>query len=154
VSAGRLRAPRGKSFIPVFTAPPPVDFGNFPCVSFHLDADSPNDRGVGDEWGEDDDEALDGWLSRHDVTVCGWTINADERIQMRHALKRLVVGNFPVFAAAGLVMPEFSQQDDEDFHTYSAPVYLARGRFTCLAPYALVTPAQVIAEVETTVIAD
>ncbi|NCA72073.1 MAG: hypothetical protein EOM91_18740 [Sphingobacteriia bacterium] len=152
VAAGRLRPPRGKTAIPVFTAPPAFDVGNFPCLSVHLDSDGPAERGVGEDFPDTDIEDAwledEGWIARHELTVIGWVLNADERIDLRQAIKRLVVGNLPIFEATGLLQVEFSQQDDEDFNSYSAPVYLARGRFTCLAPYGVSTQVDPIREVD------
>lgn len=121
-------------------------------MSVHLDSDGPAERGAGEDFPDEviEDGWLEdeGWIARHELTVIGWTLNADERIEVRQALKRLIVGNLPVFEAAGLLQIEFSQQDDEDFATYSAPVYLARGRFSCLAPYGVSTQIDPIVDVE------
>jgi hypothetical protein len=150
VAAGRLRNPTGKGAIAVYTAPPPLDTGNFPCVSVHLDSDQPVERALGEDLIGDAFPMVDsnGVISRVDMTVVAWSLNADERIALRKAMKRLIVGNFPVFSAAGLSLVQYEQQDDEDFQSYSAPIYMARSKFSCLVAFAVVSEEQPIQSVE------
>lgn len=158
VAAGRLLPPPGASVIEVFTAPPRFDSVPFPCVSVHLDSDGPAERGIGDDmlnaeemggWIEGD-----GWISRFDLTVMGWCLNPDERIALRKAIKKMIIGNFPVFAGAGLIQIDFHQRDEEDFQSYNAPIYMTRGMFTCLSSYAVTRHIDPISDVTVTAIAD
>ena len=141
VAAGRLRAPKERAAISVLTAPPPFDAGNMPIVSVHLDADADGagERLLGEELFGVAGELIEseGKITRTSLTIVGWSLNMEERIALRKALKRIMTGNLPIFADAGMLLPQFDQQDDEDFKSYSAPVYMARGTFTCLQPYSV-----------------
>jgi len=139
VAAGRLKPASAK--IPVWTAPPQAEVTSWPVVTVKLDADRSAERAIGemidadyrlappDDWLE-----TEGWLSHVTLTIIGWSQNPDERIALRQALKRIVIGNLPIFASMGLITPDWSQQDSEDFETFKAPVYQTVGTFTCLAP--------------------
>lgn len=142
VTAQRLRPTSG--VIPVLTAPPQIDATSWPLVTVHLDADTAAERAIGEQLAADVRQSSDGdwretegWLSSVELSVIGWSQNADERTALRHALKRQIIGNLPVFAAQGLITPEWSQRDSEDFTTFNAPVYQTVGTFRCLAPSSL-----------------
>lgn len=154
IAAGRLKPPTGH--IPVWTAPPQVESTSWPVVTLRLEADRPAERFIGEM--ADDDARLpppdgwmetEGWLSHVTLQVIGWSQNPDERIALRQALKRLVLGNLPVFAAQGLVTPDWSQQDSEDFQTFNAPVYQTVGTFTCLAPSLVAGTVPAIGRIDT-----
>ena len=139
ITRGELHPGGGK--ISVLTAPPQWDETRFPVVSVHLDSDAPGERGVGESIGLDHHDVdasiwieSEGWLARVALTITGWSLNPDERIALRRTLKRLVLGNFPVLTAAGWLLPEFSQQDIEDFSSFPAPVYQTVGTLTCIVP--------------------
>lgn len=128
--------------IPVLTAPPVFQDTRWPVVTVHLLVDAPAERGLGEVLVPDAfDQAAglwdesEGWLARVQLAVIGWSQNPDERIELRKALRRLIVANLPVFDANGIIQVEFSQQDvDMVTGEYPAPVYQAAGTFTCLAP--------------------
>jgi len=137
VAAGRLNHPHNK--IRCLTAPPQKDDSVFPVVTIQLTQDSPAERFIGETIAPDDRvtggyREHEGWYSSVRLEVVGWSLNPDERNELRRALKRAVIGNLPVFDAHGLRLVEFSQQDSEDFQTYGAPVYMTWGTFSCLAP--------------------
>lgn len=136
-------------YVPVLTASPMVDDTPLPVVTVHLSSDSPEIRSIGERLGDDvfepDPESefdgtwttAEGWYSRVAVEVVGWCLNADERIALRKAMKAVVIGNLPVFEAAGLMQVDASFQDREDFTTYAAPIYQVLCNFSCIAPSAV-----------------
>lgn len=139
VGAGRLRHERG--YIPCLTAPPAFDNVTWPIVSVHMRSDSDQVRALGELVGSDvfdpEDEEWgggEGWLSAVTIDICGWSLNADERKALRKAIKKAVLGNLPVFDAAGMAQISLSQSDLEDFESYGAPVYQAMNSLQCLAP--------------------
>lgn len=138
VARGTLNNKNGR--ISVLTAPPVYDNTAWPVVTVHVNSDASGERAIGETMGEDTFDtggsswlASEGWLSRWNIGISGWSLNPDERILLRKAIKRIVLGNLPVFDAAGMLQVELSQQDAEDFERYSAPVYLINGTLTCLA---------------------
>lgn len=150
VAAGRLRAPAGRQTLSVLTAPPPFDAGNMPIVSVHLDAlaDGAGDRLLGEDLlGAHGLIESEGTIPRVSLTIVGWSLNMDERIALRKAIKKIMIGNLPIWADAGMLLPQIDQQDDEDFQSYAAPVYLTRGTFTCLQPYSLQAEVDAIDDV-------
>lgn len=153
VQRGTLR-PKGGA-IAVLSAPPVFEETRWPVVVVSVQNDGPQVRALGEMLEEDETDGFDwtehdGWLASQVVNVQGWSLNPDERIALRKALRRLVVANLPVFAAAGLQLVEFHQTDDQDFERYSAPVYITQGRFSCLAPVQVTSEVDAIDSVETT----
>lgn len=139
VAAGRLKPHSAK--IPVWTAPPQAEFTSWPVVTVKLEADRSAERAIGEMIDQDyrlappqDWLETEGWLSHVTLTIVGWSQNPDERIALRQALKRIMIGNLPIFADLGLITPDWNQQDSEDFESFKAPVYQTVGTFTCLAP--------------------
>ena len=137
VQRGMLKHERGR--IPVLLAPPVFENSVFPIVTLHLQADSSTDRSAGemkfpDVKTEDVFTEGEGWLAQTSITVMGWSTNPDERHALRRSLKRIIVGNLPVFDYHGMVTVDFHQQDVEDFQSYNAPVYQTMGSFTCRTP--------------------
>lgn len=144
--------------IKVLTAPPIFDDTAWPLVTVHLQNQSPDERALGempfpDEFDDDADQWSDseGWLARVQLTIMGWSDNPDERIELRKALQRIVLANFPIFDFAGMVKIEFSLQDTEDFGTYTIPIYQALGTFSCMAPVVVGSNVGAIKEVLTTI---
>lgn len=161
VAAGRLKPREGR--VPVYTAPPQAEHTLMPVVTVHLDIDQSADRALGEHIAPDlytdpaapdatspDDywEEGEGWLSRWTCSVVGWSLNPDERNALRKAIKRIVMGNLPIFEAEGMLQIDLSMRDSEDFQTYSAPMYLTTGTLNCLAPALLTGRAAVIDTVE------
>lgn len=139
VAAGRLKPAANK--IPVWTAPFQGEVKSWPVVTVHLESDRNAERAIGEMIDQDyrlaapeDWLETEGWLSHVTLTIVGWSQNPDERIALRQALKRIMIGNLPIFASMGLITPDWNQQDSEDFNTFNAPVYQTVGTFTCLAP--------------------
>lgn len=127
--------------IPVLTAPPIFEDTRWPIVTVHLQNEAPGERGVGempfpDEFDGDAGQwhESEGWLARVQVLIMGWSLNPDERIELRKALRRIVIANLTIFDFAGMIEVVFEQQDTEDFGSYSVPVYQVMSTLSCLAP--------------------
>jgi hypothetical protein len=130
-------------YVQVYTAAPSLERDlRMPLVTLHLESEEPGERGIGEYIGGDgfdglDDEWLEseGWLANVRVAVIGWSLNGDERIELRKAIRRVVVANLPVFDASGLSLVNLSQQDMDAINgEYPAPIYQVMNTFTCLAP--------------------
>jgi hypothetical protein len=130
-------------YIQVYTASPSLERDlALPLVTIHLDSEEPAERfigedmigdqwdAIGDEWSESE-----GWLANVSVTIVGWSLNSDERMELRKAIKRIVVANLPVFADDGWQQCSLSQQDvDAVSGEYPAHIYQVMSTFSCLAP--------------------
>lgn len=130
-------------YVQVYTAAPSLERDlKFPLVTLHLDSEDPTARVLGEAIGHDDFDAIgdewtesEGWLSSVVVSVIGWSLNADERIELRKAIRRVIVANLGVFADRGWQQVSVSLRDmDAVSGEYSAPVYQVMGTFTCVAP--------------------
>lgn len=127
--------------VPVFTAPYVLsDQISFPCITLHLDNESPAERGIGDDpvgathtgaglgWNE-----YQGWLARSQINIAGVSRSSEERHQLRRALVRILQANLTVFAQLGLNQVEFTFADSEELTDKAAPLFLTGGSLTCLA---------------------
>jgi len=157
VERGALRHETGA--VPVLSAPPQFDETRWPVVTVHLQQETPTERALGEDlYGDEKDgeqwEVTEGWLAQSQITVVGWSLNPDERIDLRKALRRIIVGNLPVFDAALMTDIRISIQDMEDFTSYSAPVYQAMATINCLAPVVVAGRVGQITGVNTTVSAE
>lgn len=144
--------------ISVLTAPPVFQDTRWPVVTVHLLHEGPHERGLGELLVPDTFDQADelwneseGWLARVQLAVIGWSMNPDERIALRKALRGLIVANLPVFDSHGMVEIEFSQQDvDAVSGEYPAPVYQSAGTFTCMAPVIVGDQVDEITDVQVT----
>ena len=164
VSAQRLQPKTGR--IPVVTAPPQTANTPMPIVSVHLDIDSSAERFIGEQVGKevavnpDDPGATDdtsrywldseGWLSRWTSTITGWSQNPDERNSLRKSLKRIIMGNLPIFDEAGMLQVDLSINDSEELEAFGIPLYMTVQTVTCLAPAKLTGRFPDIDDVEIT----
>lgn len=155
VASGEIVSPQGH--IPVLLATPEFENASFPFVSVHMQGDGQSDRFVGESLGGDvpigigDDlevASTEGWLSRYQILVIGWSTNGDVRNLLRKALKTLVIANLPIFEAAGMSLIEPNFSDIDDMNTYPAPMYQTTCTITCIAPAAVETRAPVVTDVE------
>lgn len=130
-------------YIQVYTAPPSLERDiQFPLVTVHLNDDAPEVRGIGENISGDEFdfagfewEESEGWLSNVQITVIGWSLNSDERLELHQALRRIVIGNLSVFADKGINQVAFSSQDVDAVNgEYGAPLYQVLSTFSCLAP--------------------
>lgn len=131
--------------VPVLAVPPAYDNARWPLVTLHLANEDPAERFIGEAVGQDRLEPggqwgdSEGWLARVEVDVIAWSLNSDERIQLRKALRRVVLANLEIFDDYGLVQVNWTMSDSEDFESYNAPVYQVVGKFSCLSPAAVVS---------------
>lgn len=131
-------------YIQVLTAPPNMNMNiQLPLVTVTLEGESRDLRGIGeDTMGDfleaDSDEWLEheGWLAGVQVSIVGWSLNPDERIELRKAIRRVIVGNLTVLADKGMLLPNLSLKDDDAVNGEfgDTPMYLVTGFFTCTAP--------------------
>ena len=152
VQRGVLVHQRGA--IPVHNAPPLFDESIFPVVTVHCTQDGSAERAIGEQIADDGGDASDalwaeseGWLSRWELAIIIWSMNPDARCAIRKAVKQIIIGNLPVFNAAGMVQIDLTLADQEDFESYDAPLYQTMGRLTCMAPSVVVTTLTPIRDV-------
>jgi len=130
-------------YIQVYTAPPSLEQNlRLPLVTVHLDNEEPAERAIGELVDTDEFNAIgfdwqesEGWLASVRVMVIGWSLNSDERLELRKAIRRIVIANLPVFAAQGWEQVSLSQQDIDAINgEYTAQLFQVMSTFTCLAP--------------------
>lgn len=147
-------------YIPVYTAPPQVkDDLRFPLVTVLLESESPPGRGLGEDMTGDDFQSIggvwqeaEGWLSDVRLEITGWSLNPEERIDLRKALRRIIVGNLPVFDDAGMVQVTLSAQDSNlTSGEYVAPLFLSVCSFQCMAPVIVRSEVGSIVDVQSTI---
>jgi len=139
VARGMLKPHSG--VIPVMTAPfASAKEASFPCVSVHLDSDGQSDSYVATDLQADMPDGIggtiegEGWHNAVTLNVVGVSLNPDERIALRKAIKAIIIANIPVFSAKVLNNVQFSQRDNEDFTASNAALYITSGSFTCTYP--------------------
>lgn len=130
-------------YIQVYTASPSLERDlALPLVTIHLENEEPGERVLGEDMiegqfdaiGGDWDEA-EGWLANVSVTIIGWSLNSDERIELRKAIRRIVVANLTVFEGLGWYQVNLSQQDIDAVNgEYPAHIYQVMSTFSCVAP--------------------
>jgi hypothetical protein len=130
-------------YVPVYTATPSLEQGlTFPLVTVHLENEEDAVRGIGDDITGDIYDATDGtyeesegWLSSARVTLIGWSLNGDERVELRKAIRRIVIANLPVFSQRGWEQVSLTAQDVDAVNgEYPAPLFQVMCNFTCIAP--------------------
>lgn len=141
VERGNLISDLG--YIQVYTAPPSMERDlPFPLVTLSMDNDSSDIRALGENISGDEFDAIgvdwlesEGWLAAVQITIVGWSLNSDERIELRKAIRRVIIANLPVFAAQGIDQVNLSMSDiDAVSGEYGAPVYQVMANFSCTAP--------------------
>lgn len=147
--------------VKVMTSAPVFEDKAFPLVTVHLTSDKDGERFIGeaidgdlrtgDEYNADYIEQ-DGWLADIELTIIVWSLNGDERSILRRAVRRLIVGNLGLLESQGAVVPSLQASDNEDFETYSAPVYQTTFTLRCQAPVAVGGVVNAIDDVTVTVI--
>ena len=130
-------------YIQVFTAPPAIEKNlRFPLVTLTLDHEQPAHRGIGEDIMGGEYDAIggdwfdsEGWLSDVQITVVTWSQNSNERIEMRKAVRRVVIGNLPAFEEKGFTQISLSAQDVDAVNgEYTANLYQTFFTFSCIAP--------------------
>lgn len=145
-------------YIQVYAAAPLMDNNlRFPLVTVHLESEDPDQRMLGDNISGDtfdqvgfDWNESEGWWANVTLTIIGWSTNADERAELRRAIRRLIIGNMPVFDAHGFAQPSLSQQDIDAVNGEygDSPVYQVMNNFSCLAPVRVGGKADAVTDVE------
>lgn len=114
----------------------------FPLVTLHVESETSGERALGEDISGDEFDAIgfdwdesEGWWGDHTITVIGWSLNGDERNELRKALRRIVIGNMPVFEAQGWTRIDFRAEDIDAVNgEYPSPMYQVMGTFSCIAP--------------------
>lgn len=141
VERGNLQNDLG--YVQVYTAPPSLEQNLlFPLVTITLDDESSDIRAIGEDISGDEFDAIgfdwqesEGWLANVALAIVGWSLNSDERIELRKAIRRVVVANLPVFAAEGIDQVNLQMNDVDAVNgEYGAPVYQVMANFSCIAP--------------------
>ena len=137
VARGVLAPKEG--YIPVLTAPPVADETPYPVVTLHLDLEASGERVIGEDLGSEFDADADewdettGWLARVKVDFVVWSLNGDERAQMRRAVRGVLQANLGILETAGCTQIDLEMRHVDDMDTYSAPVFEVVGSLSCLA---------------------
>lgn len=130
-------------YIQVYTAPPQMEQGlRFPLVTLHLDGEDPSGRALGELISSNNFNSIgfdgyesEGWIADVRLQIVGWSLNSDERIELRKAIRRLVAANLPIFDSYGWLEIGLSQQDIDAVNgEYPAQMYQVSNTFTCMAP--------------------
>lgn len=128
-----------------------IPFGSqntpIPIVTVLLGSDVSDTRAIGDGLGAGLpvdavgwDES-DGWLSRVSIDLCIWSLNPEERNDLRRAVKAAIVSSLGHFDDAGMVQIDLHLRDEEDCESMNAPLYKTTGVLSCLAPSSTVNHA-------------
>jgi hypothetical protein len=142
-------------YIPVLLAPPSTDGQTqLPLVTLTLESERPSDRSIGECIGGDEFDSIgndwadgDGWMAEVRVQVIVWSLNPDERNDMRMAIRRVILANLTVFSDQGLVLPSLEASHVDDPESFGAPIYEVVGTFTCTAPVRVGKRVDAIADV-------
>lgn len=130
-------------FIQVYTAPPSLERDlRFPLVTIHLESETSAERGLGEDISGDEFDLAgfawsesEGWLAQVQLTIVAWSLNSDERIELRKCIRRIIIANMPVLATRGIIQVNLTQQDVDAVNgEFGAPVYQVMSSFSCLAP--------------------
>lgn len=160
VARGRLRPSCG--YIQVLTAPPVAEEVEIPVVTVHLESERPSARGLGEMVAPDEFDHLagewiesEGWLADVRLDITAWSTNPDERIELRKALRRIIVANLGIFDSVGMVEIEISQRDVDLIQgEFAAPLYQVVTDFTCQAPVIVTSSADPIDQVEVSAVGE
>lgn len=152
VARGTFVLPGGRDTIAVLTSPPLEQMVQLPVVTIHQSNAAPETRAVGEEimpdtWDAELSEWKEnqGFLESIALDVVGWSLNPDERIELRKAIRRVLVANFEVFDAAGMVQIGYSATDiDAISGEYSANIFQSVFNFTCQAPVIVTQPVPTV----------
>lgn len=151
IAAGRISNTNGH--IRVLTAPPVANEVELPIVTITLESEPIGERGVGEQIGSDTFDGVDwtehdGYIASVRLNIVCWSLNPDERVELRKALRRILVANLPVFDFAGLVLVEFTFRDADLLEgQFEAPVYQVVVDFSCQAPVVITNEVDAISDV-------
>lgn len=130
----------------------------FPMISVHMEGMGPAERFIGDEISPplpdfsvspEEIDWSEGWFAQVTLAIVSVSLNSDERIDLRNAIRRAIIANTGVFAALGIQQVSLNQNDEEDFSSEKAgPLFLTRHTFTCIAPTVVTASEPALAEVD------
>ena len=140
--------------IPVLSIPFYNQTTPLPVVTVLLGSDGSDTRSLGDALGAGEFDGVgwtgsDGWLSKVGIDICAWSLNGEERNELRKAIKAAVIASLGFFDDAGMVQVDLQLRDEEDFQSMNAPIFKTVGSFTCQAPSSVSTRSGWIATVDT-----
>ena len=147
-------------YVQVYTAPPSLERDpRFPLVTITLDGDNAEIRGVGEDISGDEFDAVgfdwlesEGWLANVSLSIVGWSLNPDERLELRKAIRRVIIGNLPVFASAGMDQVNLTMTDNDAVSgEYAAPLYQVMATLSCVAPVRVGGEVPAVSAVESTI---
>lgn len=131
-------------YIQVYTSSPALEQGlRMPLVVLHLENEDTGDRAIGEMIASDEFNVIgddwtesEGWLANVRIRIEGWSLNSDERLELRKAIRRIIAANLPVFDSYGWVLPAIQQADNEFVNGEygNAPMYQVNTIFSCVAP--------------------
>lgn len=130
-------------YIQVYTAPPSLEQGlRFPLVTITVEDESPAERAIGEDVSGDDFDAVgaewfdtEGWLANVRLSITGWSLNSDERVELRKALRRIVIANLPILSSKGFEQIDLSMQDvDAVSGEFDSPLFQVTATLSCVAP--------------------
>lgn len=130
-------------FVQVYTAPPTLEQGlQFPLVTITMDGEDPAERGLGEDIAGEEYDAIgdewfdsEGWLASVKLSIVGWSLNSDERLELRKALRRIVVANLPVLSSKGIDQIQVSWQDVDAVNgEYDANIFQVLASLSCVVP--------------------
>lgn len=145
-------------YIQVYTAPPSMSQDlHFPLVTLELDGANPADRAAGEDigmdvlYGDEGDES-EGWLEKNSISILAWSLNSSERIELRNALRRILLTNLPVFDAHGFQQVSFGFTDINAINgEFGPPVYQVLCNFTCLSTARVSSTVGLIRDIDVSV---
>lgn len=142
IVAGQLKL--SKPSVPVLSIPFYGQDTPLPVVTVLMSSDGSDTRALGEQLAPDEAEdgqwnEAGGWLSRVELDLAAWSLNAQERNGLRAALKAAVIANLPAFEDAGVIQVELRLRDEEDFQSLNAPLFKTLGSLTCQALSAVIT---------------
>lgn len=142
-------------YIPVFTEFPMAEQEvPMPLVTVHLENEASGERGLGEDLGADGFDLstgewtdTEGWMADVRLTIVGWSLNGDERSELRRAIRRIVIANLGLFDSKGFIKIDLSHK--EDFNTdFGAPIFQSMTDFSCSAPVIVGGNVRAVREVE------
>lgn len=141
VERGNIIADIG--YVQVYTAPPSLEQQlRFPLITLHMLSETSGARGIGEDIGGDEYDAIDldwyeseGWLADVQLSIVAWSTNSDERIELRKALRRIIVANLTVLSSNGIEQVNVGMQDVDAINgEYDVNMYQVVCSFSCIAP--------------------
>jgi len=144
-------------YIQVMTASPALT-GNIrlPLVTVHMETEDSGERAIGDNISGDEFDQIgfdwnesEGWLADVRVTLIGWSVNSDERIELRKAIRRVIIGNMPVFQDEGMDQISLTQHDIDAVNGEygDTNIFQVMSNFSCVSPVRVGGKASAIREV-------